>query len=269
MVVLASTRADIGCHAICLFVVQGRTICAFLEKTAVHATTRYMRPGYEMERVMTKHLKRVVVVNDGADLGCSYYTPFSDIAPAGLPELLFTNPEEVLCVLFTGGEDVDPSFYGCKKNRKTYSSIPRDEEEKIFFDKALQHRIPMVGICRGAQFLCVMSGGKLVQHVDGHSCGAHTVNTLRGVVTLTSTHHQMQLPPTNAKILAWAEPRLSQHYEGADRGDELNPPAEYEGVYYPNTRALGMQWHPEVMQKSSPGYLFTQSLISKLLQSVT
>ena len=38
-------------------------------------------------------------------------------------------------VMFTGGEDVDPSMYGCKKHRTTYSNINRDMYEKEIFEK--------------------------------------------------------------------------------------------------------------------------------------
>jgi hypothetical protein len=76
----------------------------------------------------------------------------------------------------------------------------------------------------------------------------------------------MQFPPKDAKILAWADPRRSFRYEGAN-DEELFPEYEYEGVYYPRTNSLGMQWHPEMMNKQSAGYLYTQRLISKFLKS--
>lgn len=56
--------------------------------------------------------------------------------------------EEADIVLFTGGEDVTPSFYGCKKHPRTYSNIHRDLEEKIVFEKIRKDQF-VVGICRG------------------------------------------------------------------------------------------------------------------------
>ena len=218
-----------------------------------------------VERTTDKH---IIVANDYADLGVSYYKPFAEFAPQADPDFLFSHPDKILCVVFTGGADVDPSVYGDERNPKT-SSIPhRDKAERRFFDFALEHKIPMAGICRGAQLLCALSGGKLVQHIDGHG-GSHTVRTFEGVVTVTSTHHQMQLPPKEAKLLAWTEPRRSRCYEGGmtrqGRLQMIDPEFEYEGVYYPNTNSLGMQWHPEIMRESSDGWQFTQMLIAKLL----
>ena len=38
--------------------------------------------------------------------------------------------EDAQLVVFTGGEDVTPSFYGCKKYRTTFNNVERDNFEK-------------------------------------------------------------------------------------------------------------------------------------------
>ncbi len=68
-------------------------------------------------------------------------------------------------VLFTGGEDVDPSMYDEPKGKNTWSNLNRDLTEKKIFDEAVATKKLMLGVCRGSQFLCVMNGGKLVQQV--------------------------------------------------------------------------------------------------------
>jgi gamma-glutamyl-gamma-aminobutyrate hydrolase PuuD len=52
-------------------------------------------------------------------------------------------------VVFTGGEDVTPSFYGDKKHSYTGNSPERDEREAQLFNRCVERNIPMVGICRG------------------------------------------------------------------------------------------------------------------------
>lgn len=59
------------------------------------------------------------------------------------------NMEEADLVVFTGGEDVSPSYYGASVHPKTYTNEYRDEVEKKAFNKALLLGIPMCGICRG------------------------------------------------------------------------------------------------------------------------
>lgn len=55
--------------------------------------------------------------------------------------------EDAEVVLFTGGEDVDPSLYGCK-NLFSHSNLKRDLEEQDIFKKVNPTQI-CVGICRG------------------------------------------------------------------------------------------------------------------------
>jgi gamma-glutamyl-gamma-aminobutyrate hydrolase PuuD len=71
--------------------------------------------------------------------------------------------------LFTGGEDVDPKFYRHSRNSKTGSNIKRDEFESAMYNYSMLRNIPCLGICRGSQFLTVMNGGKLFQHVTNHT----------------------------------------------------------------------------------------------------
>lgn len=54
-------------------------------------------------------------------------------------------------VLFTGGEDVDPSLYGCKKHPSTYSNIDRDRQEQKVFKHIRKDQLAL-GICRGLFF---------------------------------------------------------------------------------------------------------------------
>lgn len=217
--------------------------------------------GDQAER---KFEKKIVVVNDGSFLGDSYYQPFQKFAPAGPTSLLETNPEEILCVVFTGGSDVHPSLYGEEVNRRTYANIARDNEDRKYFEIAKKHGIPMVGICRGSQFLCVMNGGRLVQHMDNHG-GFHMIKTKDGkTLQVNSTHHQMAWPNEEAIPIAWSAPNRSPHYEGAT-GVKLTPDREYEAVLYPQTNSLGIQWHPEMLPDDSEGYLFAEELIADLL----
>jgi gamma-glutamyl-gamma-aminobutyrate hydrolase PuuD len=153
----------------------------------------------------------------------------------------------VRLVVFTGGQDVDPALYREKCGSKTGPlNQERDRYEMKCFTRARDLGIPLVGICRGSQFLCVMAGGKLCQDVANHNTG-HTLRTHDGhVIDCNSVHHQMQLPPAGARILVTCEPRVSTHYwNGEDRDIEV--PAEIEVVYYPDIRAVGMQYHPEYL----------------------
>jgi anthranilate/para-aminobenzoate synthase component II len=207
---------------------------------------------------------KVLVINDGHDLGYSYYRPFERVGEYCTdPSDLQKDHKNIALVVFTGGEDVSPELYGQQENRKTFSSLERDMFERSVFLRACSLKLPIMGICRGAQFLCVMAKGALVQHLNGHGV-SHTLRTDDGrLIRVNSTHHQMQLPPRDAVPLAWAEPKLSQVYENSSEHDLLNPEFEYDCVWYPKINAVGMQYHPEAMEKNSEGFNYAYELYQR------
>jgi gamma-glutamyl-gamma-aminobutyrate hydrolase PuuD len=155
-------------------------------------------------------------------------------------------PEEFRLVVFTGGADVTPSIYGHKRNKRlTYNSEMRDYHEKHIFMTALEFSMPMVGICRGLQWLNCMAGGFMIQHVDRHNAGDHNVDTYTGdMIGVNSLHHQMCVPPDDGYILAVSKAQRSQRYIYNNR-EKFHNPTEVESCYYPNINAFGVQWHPE------------------------
>lgn len=74
-------------------------------------------------------------------------------------------PSDADIIVFTGGPDINPVLYDEDRDgaQGIDSSLDRDCLELYWFTKPKLR----VGICRGAQFIHVMNGGKLKQHVDG------------------------------------------------------------------------------------------------------
>lgn len=209
-------------------------------------------------------MELVLLVNDSFDCGSSYYTPFSPFGECckNVKILDSKYAKDVVLVVFTGGEDVDPSMYNEERNLRTMSHLKRDLFESEVFKKAVSLEKNIVGICRGSQFICVMNEGKLVQHVTNHT-HSHIIKTDDGrKIAVSSTHHQMQLPPEWAVPVAWAEPKLSTCYQGPT-GVEYKPEYEYDVVWYPKTNSLGMQYHPEFMSPTSEGFLYSQELVER------
>lgn len=162
-------------------------------------------------------------------------------------------------VLFTGGSDVSPHLYGEEEGRFTRPFPRRDWVERRFFNNAVERKLGMIGICRGAQFITVMNGGSLVQHVSHHGSW-HFIRTKDDEFVTSSTHHQMMNPydldPKDYSILGWADQLSHTYMDGQDRQvPRFWKPGtkEPEVVFYPKIRALAIQGHPEIMQVSSPG----------------
>lgn len=184
---------------------------------------------------------------------------------------LTDNLEEADIVLFTGGEDVDPSLYGCKKHHTTYSNIKRDLDEKAIFEKVKPNQL-CIGICRGSQLLCCLNGGLLIQNVGNHAVyGTHRIinKYTSERFEITSTHHQMQYPFNLVKdidytVLYYAL-RCSPYYEGDGISE---PPCEPEIVLYTRKdkpKCLAIQGHPEYMRKDAPVIDMLNKLLKELL----
>lgn len=172
--------------------------------------------------------------------------------------------------LFRGGQDIHPSLYG--EARITESQAPlllseRDAFEVKAFNFAKQMNIPMLGVCRGSQFLCAMSGGKLVQHVTGHGCGSHNIIATDGkVYNATSTHHQMMYPwPTKHRLIAWSTPTLGTEYILNKTNTLKKLPVEPEIVFFNETKSLGIQGHPEYLTQAHPYTKYCNHLVKDYL----
>jgi len=166
-------------------------------------------------------------------------------------------------LLLTGGTDIHPGFYD--KAFDTVRCWPVDDHrdllEMTLIDSALAWGMPILGICRGHQMLNVALGGSLVVDIPAdfgttilHQCEDylqcfHTVSVDTGSLLyqiagtasgeVNTNHHQA------------AEVMSPQLKPVAFSPDGLIEAAEWK---YPEGKSflLGVQWHPERMDLSSP-----------------
>lgn len=201
--------------------------------------------------------------------------------PGGAPyEIMFASMgisraktiEDSDMVCFTGGEDVDPSLYYEKALRSTHFNDLRDGFDSAAYSrtKTILKDKPCIGICRGAQFLNVMNGGRLWQDVDRHT-NSHTLwdPHIQKEFFVTSTHHQQMVPHSSGVLVAYAgithskagygrgwssnmdsagirgNKEYMRGVEIRDAKDSIHPSVDAEVVWYPNTKDLCFQPHPE------------------------
>lgn len=198
-------------------------------------------------------------------LGYANYGPVDGVGPF---DLIFdygvslankSNLDGIDGIVLWGGEDISPSLYNSKPISNSGPTKPsrRDLFEWELISMAVRSKIPIIGVCRGAQMLCAFAGGKLVQHVSGHSgAGWHEVNTFDNkILSTTSCHHQMMYPyEVPHKLLAWCEEPLSRVYQPDNTLEsshyEKKVFKEPEVVYFSKINGFGVQGHPE-WQKGS------------------
>lgn len=180
---------------------------------------------------------------------------------------LSENPD---VVLYGGGVDINPKLYGKKFDKKTGQPpfLLRDGIETFtyqFTKNFMTEKTPLsIGICRGAQLLNCLNGGTLDQHIEGHVLdwdgdgdppeheGVHAVEYLGKNkkdtfgVRVNSLHHQRMVPPSNGN-------EKHNPYEVLVRTLDLEK--SLEALWFPKTRCLCIQWHPEYDPDKGSGFL--------------
>lgn len=177
-------------------------------------------------------------------------------------------------IVFTGGEDVQPAYYGKAFDSARCACNPgRDSLEMALIREAFKLKMPVFGICRGQQILNVALGGTLIVDIptdhpgnvihrmdDYLRCfhnitavkGSHLYNTAgadSGMVT--SSHHQaIEKTAPGLRIVARSNDSIIESVEWADPSGK--------------SFLMAVQWHPERMDVSSP---FSLPLVKDFLKA--
>ncbi len=134
--------------------------------------------------------------------------------------------------------------------------------------------IPIIGVCRGAQMLCALAGGFLIQDVDNHAGPDHEVLTEEGErFMVSSLHHQMLYPfDVEHRMIATSKIMRSRGYYHdvrIDNGEKVEynveMPCEPEFVFFPKEKGIAIQWHPEYMRYETPANEYVERKIKELL----
>lgn len=157
-------------------------------------------------------------------------------------------------LVLTGGEDVDPLYYGetAIPDMNEIDSI-RDIYDLVLLKLATDRNIPVLGICRGEQIINVAFGGTLYQDIptqvedksikhkqsEPREKGTHNISIINdsqlhkilgvsGALTNTFHHQAVKATAPNFRTVASATDGIVEAIEA-----------------YPNRPIMGVQWHPE------------------------
>ena len=157
-------------------------------------------------------------------------------------------------IVFTGGEDFEPAYFGEDNHEKLGEvNVTRDTYDLTLFKLATDRNIPTLGICRGLQLINVAMGGTLYQDLpaekpsdinhrqeEAGTVPTHSVSVVDGSVMhqilgekeiqVNTFHHQAieKLAP-GLKIVGWSNDSVPELIEA-----------------YPHRQILGTQFHPEI-----------------------
>jgi len=157
-------------------------------------------------------------------------------------------------LVITGGRDVDPASYGHVKHPSTDEPArDRDAWEFALLHGALARRLPVLGICRGAQLLNIALGGTLHQHLP--DVVGHTRHQAGNAVFTTSTVRTVPGTRVAGLVGESTEVQCYHHQAIADvgrglmvsarDGDDVIEAVEADPEVYPDRWIVAVQWHPE------------------------
>lgn len=152
-------------------------------------------------------------------------------------------------LIISGGGNIHPKFYKGKVVKGTKYMEDRDNTEKKLLDYAVAKKIPVLGICRGCQFINIYFGGKLIQNLKKNLAGAikhvkttHKVNIIDEKIKKMSSLNDIN----DIKVNSYHNDGITKKelakdlFSFAESKDRL-----IEGVYHKNLPIVGIMWHPE------------------------
>jgi putative glutamine amidotransferase len=155
-------------------------------------------------------------------------------------------------IVIGGGANVDPARYAEQSSIVYVYDEQRDEFEWAVLGSAMERRLPLLGICRGAQLINVFRGGSLYQnlpedipglHLKRHVLARKRIQIENGSllehvmevhqVRVNSLHRQgVRELGKGLRISAKDESGIVQAIESTERGGPF---------------LIGVQWHPEYL----------------------
>ena len=210
-----------------------------------------------------------------------YLTELADaiLDSGGMPKLLFAGRgdakqqmAQVDSLLLPGGDDINPAMYGQARLPTTDEpNIEFDGFEKGCTDVALDKKMPLLGICRGEQFLAAATGGKLFQRIEAQHPSPLKVEHWddaaakdRSLRKNSDHGHQIMLDPSSRlhKILGPVSKAVNTiHHQAIAVVGPLffpiawSPDGIIEGIQRKDVPwQSGVQFHPEWLRLEQPVY---------------
>jgi putative glutamine amidotransferase len=174
-------------------------------------------------------------------------------------------------LLVTGGGDMHPGHFGEKPHSRLGTITPaRDNFELALVEEMLEHRKPILGICRGHQVINVGLGGTLFQDL---SCLPHSALTHADPEQTGKVLHNVAIDEDSRlfKIIGSASIETnSSHHQVIDRlgrglkavafaSDGLIEAIEHQDFEF----VIGVQWHPEAIMEREHSQRLFKALINK------
>ncbi len=159
---------------------------------------------------------------------------------------LFLDSNDISGIILTGGGDIDPDRYSGETDSSLNISTVRDKMEYRLIEHAVKTKTPLLGICRGMQYINVFFGGSLLnlsktavekQHAGSGPHGIklkyeEIIRVFESDTAVVNSFHNYGLTINE----------LSKQLTCFAQADDL---PVVEGLYHDSYPIAGIQWHPE------------------------
>jgi putative glutamine amidotransferase len=196
-------------------------------------------------------------------------------------------------LVLSGGVDIHPKLYGGDlqyPGRPAVWEEDRDLFERSALEFAMEHKLPVLGICRGLQLINVCFKGTLIQDLGetgdltheavGSQDKWHSVQVKEGTVleAIAEGGKMVRVEDDRRVGKVPGEKEInSAHHQAIDRlGEDLRVNCEaedgtIEGIEWQEPAGkpflLGVQWHPERMNE--PANALTTKVRQVFLEHIT
>ena len=174
-----------------------------------------------------------------------YITFFENLGLQLIPVSNFQTPslDNVNIIIFTGGGNINQE------------QPERDKLEKFLFENAVNKNIPIIGICRGMQYINILMGGNLSKNAKLEEQRPnridHDIKFKNKIIKVNNYHNDVIFV--------------------SDLADELNILAKDEEnnsveAFY-TKGILGVQWHPERIFEDKKSEEYSTNLVKEFIKN--
>lgn len=179
-------------------------------------------------------VKRIGVVTN------SFIRSFQNAIPTIKQVISFQDIPSLDLLIFTGGADISPIWYGREEISKSYGiNFKRDAEEIASLVLALKYpHIKILGVCRGHQLINAYLGGELIEDLSEVIVGDH------------GQHHVLEIVDNNSIVANYFNLVNSMHHQAVIKPGFGQKVTSKIGDIIESTesnRIFTVQFHPEFM----------------------
>lgn len=202
-----------------------------------------------------------------------YFSALKALGAEGFASLDTADLEKADGMILPGStQDMNPRLWGEEDRCSNDINDELDSAQWALMDKAVELGKPVLGICRGMQFINVYFGGTLIQDLDSaeqhrgtepenyhlifHKEGQFTKELFGGFTQVNSRHHQ-------GTGTQGAGIEQASFWIGGETGDIVT-----EAIAHEKYPIIGVQWHPEkmFMQAEAQGHIKEKEDGRKLIE---